>query len=204
MVTWSPCYQIWCMDVTLEVWWPRFELDTWTLLTRASASYLHNPSHSMIMKKERFAFLFQYLALYKIKTACSNYFYRTVLKRRSGSPIYLKQVHKSRSGIQFSFFDTFFQVERRSSDHWGACSFPNPPSSLGGRETPRPPLRASAHGTNGESTSSHNGTEYDVQWHRHVRRVLGSQQRHSPCSKPIQRKPQKRWRSRRPLYISCE
>ena len=50
---------------------------------------------------------------------------------------------------------------------------------------------------------SHNGTELDVQSHRHARQVLWSLTRHSPYSKPIQRKPQKKRRGRRSCHLFC-
>ena len=80
-----------------------------------------------------------------------------------------------------------------------------PPQGQG----PQTPLCASAHGTNGEGTWSHNGTEHDVQSHRHARQVLWSQQRHSPYSKPIYKgggrwpPPQKRCRGLRPRHLFC-
>ena len=52
-----------------------------------------------------------------------------------------------------------------------ACRPPHPLVSLEER-MPRPSLRASAHGTNGEGTWSYNGTEHGVQSHRHTSIVI--------------------------------
>ena len=58
-------------------------------------------------------------------------------------------------------------------------------------------LRASAQWSYGERPWSNTGEEHDVQSYRHARQVLWWLLRYSPYSKPIQRKPQKRWHGRR-------